>query len=361
MLGALVGSSFFMEYLVALLDRNKDLHFSDIHLAVGVPPAVRVDGKMKSLKESTPPTAEDIDTIVRVAMTERQYRDLQAGGEIDTVFIPVPGMRLRLNAYQERHGVALALRAIRSLPPDAEDLGLPDSLKSAALRPSGLILIVGPAGSGKSTTAAALVEHINAHEERHIITLEESIEYLHENNRSFINQRSVGTGEHSVSFAHALIAALREDPDVISIGDMRDHATMALALSAAETGHLVIAQMHAGTTYQAISRIVSSFSNDEHRHVREQLAQRLIIATAQRLLPMTTGGRTLAMEVLVNTHAIRVQIRENNLQGISDSIRTGRESGMFLLEDHMDELLRRGIIEGETVRRYLGHEEGVTH
>ncbi len=215
-----------------------------------------------------------------------------------------------------------------------------------------MILITGPTGSGKSTTLAALIGHINSKRTDHIITLEDPIEYLHENNQCLIKQREVGDGEDSSSFSQALRSALREDPDVILVGEMRDQETMSLAVSAAETGHLVLSTVHTNNTYQAVNRIIDVFPGAQQDQIRGQLAQNLVGIISQRLIPKCDGGRVVAAEFLINTSAVKTQIRDNKLQMIPNTIKTGRDEGMILLSDYVKMLIENKVIERKEGDRY---------
>lgn len=329
---------------------------SDIHIGVSYAPVIRVDGRIVFLSKFPVVGAEIMEKNIRELFGEERMRRAKSGEEVDMAFSHNDA-RFRVNIYRERRGLNVAMRHIPEAIPAIESLGFLNPygewLAKFVEAPYGLILVTGPTGSGKSTTLAALIGYINTHRTEHIITLEDPIEYLHENNKCLIKQREVGGGEDTRSFSRALRSALREDPDVILVGEMRDQETMALAVSAAETGHLVLSTVHTNNTYQAINRIIDVFPAAQQDQIRGQLAQNLIGIVAQRLIPKSGGGRAIAAEFLNNTNAVKTQIRDNKLQTIPNTIKTSREEGMILLSDYVKMLLDTGIIEKIAGERYL--------
>ena len=291
-------------------------------------------------------------------MDERAKQQLNEHGSVDLAVEIAAGelsSRYRVNIFKQQRGVAAALRPIRRGPPSLRELNLPDHLYELVEFRNGLVLVTGPTGSGKSTTLAALVEHLNHSAERHIITLEDPIEYLYEPERCLIHQREVG--RHVESFAAGLRAALREDPDVILVGEMRDRDTISAALTAAETGHLVLSTLHSGTPWTAIDRMIDVFPADQQRQVRLQLSDVLRSIVSQHLLPSTSPPlRIPAYEMLRVTSGVASQIREDKLHQIQSSIQTGRDNGMVSLERCLAELLRGGQIDAETARA-AAHDE----
>ncbi len=329
---------------------------SDIHIGVSYAPVIRVDGRITFLATFPVVSEEIMEKNIRELFGEECVKSAKEGREVDIAF-SYSGARFRTNIYRERRGLNVAMRHIPEMIPTIESLGFlnpyGELLSRFAEAPYGMILVTGPTGCGKSTTLAGLIGHINTHRREHVITIEDPIEYLHENNQCLIKQREVGSGEDSGSFSQALRSALREDPDVILVGEMRDAETMALAVSAAETGHMVLSTVHTNNTYQAVNRIIDVFPAAQQGQIRGQLAQNLVGIVAQRLLPRRGGGRVLAAEFLNNTNAVKTQIRDNKLQTIPNTIKTSREEGMILLSDYVKLLVDSGMIEKTAGERYI--------
>jgi len=341
--------------IVHLLKLAYSSQASDLHITVGAPPIFRVDGELKRYGQ----------TIVTPAMTEQmartlikpdQYEQFLRRGELDFSF-SVPGVsRFRVNAYMQRSCIGLVARVIPTAVPSLDDLSMPDILRKFAQRPQGLLLVTGPTGSGKSTTLAAIIDYINQNLSRHIITLEDPIEYLHRHGRSIINQREVGFDTNN--FANGLRAALRQDPDVILVGEMRDLETIHTAITAAETGHLVMATLHTSDASQTIDRIIDVFSAHQQPQIRIQLASVLIGIVSQRLFPRAEGkGRIAATEVLVNTPAVANLIRQEKVHQIRSVMQTGKAMGMHTLEMSIHELMQQGLIAAEKAKLYLPEGE----
>jgi len=321
---------------------------TDIHLTAGLPPMLRIAGELFPLLQE-PLTPAMLEEIVRELLTEEQYQRFCTRGQADRAY-GIPGLsRFRVNAYRQRGSPALAIRVIPWEIPSVEDLGLPPVAISLVQRPQGLLVITGPTGSGKTTSLAALVEYLNQTRRLHILTLEDPIEYLHKHRLSMVNQREVGSD--TPSFAQGLRSALREDPDVIMVGEMRDLETMATAISAAETGHLVLASLHTPDAPQTVDRLIDSFPPAQQRQIRLQVASVLLGVIAQRLVPRADGrGLVAAFEVLVNTPAIANLIRSEKIHQIRAAMETGRSQGMQTLQQSLQDLAARGIIDPEIVQ-----------
>ena len=323
---------------------------SDLHLGVGLPPVLRVDGRLE--RTSSPALEpEHLEGFLHEVTTPEQRGQLAASGQVDFSY-GVAGLgRFRVNVFRQRGTIAFAIRVIPTEVPPPDELGIPPALVAAAFAPKGLILVTGPAGSGKSTTLASLIDTINRNAEVHIITLEDPIEYLHRHRRSVVHQREVGTD--TTSFAAGLRAALREDPDVIMIGEMRDLETIATALTAAETGHLVMATLHTIDTAQTVARIVDAFPAGQQNQVRVQLAGCLLAVAAQQLIPRADGrGRVAAFELLLCTPAAANLIREGKLHQLGTVLETGGGLGMVTMQQSLKHLRDSGLItEEEYLRR----------
>lgn len=320
---------------------------SDLHLSVGASPVLRIDGILQfSVQEAM--TCRQTQEIFEAISTKVQQAIFVEKGEIDfTSDFPGYG-RIRVNVFKQRGTVALALRLVNNKIRSLDDLGCPDILKSLAMREHGLVLIAGSAGSGKSTTLAAMIDLINRTKSAHIVTLEDPIEYLHQHHKSIVNQREIYSD--SLSFANGLRAALREDPDVILIGELRDAETMATAITAAETGHLVLATLHTCNAPQAVERIIDAFAPHAQQQIRTQLAMSLEGIVVQRLLKRKDGaGRIPAFEVLLATAAVRSLIREGKTYQLISDMQTGAKWGMRTMEASMKELMLKGLIVGEAV------------
>ncbi|MEN6567056.1 MAG: type IV pilus twitching motility protein PilT [Veillonellales bacterium] len=318
---------------------------SDLHITVGVPPVLRLNGNLIHL-DYPKLLVDDTEALLEEITTEEQRQRFQAQGELDFSFAITGLSRFRVNAFKQRGSVAIVTRVVSETVPTLDQLGHPEVLKALARKSRGLVLVTGPTGSGKSTTLAAMIHLINQERDCHIITLEDPIEYLHRHNRSIVNQREIHADTQS--FANALRAALREDPDVILVGEMRDAETIGTAITAAETGHLVLTTLHTGDAAQTIDRIIDVFPPYQQQQIRLQLSMTLQGIVAQQLLPRLDGtGRVAAMEILVATPAIRNLIREGKSHQIPSVIQTGAKFGMQAMDNSLRDLYRRGLVSQE--------------
>ena len=316
--------------LTTLLLHAAEKKTSDVHLTVGLPPVLRIDGALRDYGD-TPLTDEDLFDAARQLADKGQLEELGATGEVDFAVTFASQIRMRCNIYRQQRHTAMALRLLPMTIPTAEELRLPQILVQQAEKPRGLVIVTGPTGSGKSSTLAALLDHINRTERRHIITLENPIEYVHPRIRSVINQREIGAD--TANFASGLRAALRQDLETIST-----------AVTAAETGHLVFATLHTKSAAATVDRIVDVFPPAQQEQVRIQLAEVLECVISQTLLPRTAGGRVAAFEILVGNSAVRNLIRQNKSYQLISVMQTGRDQGMLLLDDALAELVRSGEI-----------------
>jgi twitching motility protein PilT len=321
---------------------------SDIHLVPGLSPALRVDGELRFLSGSQL-TAQDTSEIACALLEPEHFARLERGTDISATRVVDDRSVLRIHAFRGSGGYTLAIRLLNKRVPTLEVLHLPPVVAALAQRDRGLVIFAGPTGSGKSTSLAAMIENLNCTVARRIIMVEDPIEYRFESNHSLITQREIG--RDAPSFSSALLGALRADPDVIVLGEMRETATMRAALTAAETGHLVLTTLHTGSAVQTIERIIDAFGGSEQSQVRAQLAQSLSAVVCQRLIPRKHGpGRRAAVEVLLVNDAVRTMIRESRTHLIRNAITTGRQSGMQTLEHHVNELVRANEIDGDVAR-----------
>ena len=327
--------------LQAIIQTALDRLASDIHFTVGLPPILRVDGRLRDM-ELPPLTEEDVASAARELCDDAQLETLREKGEVDFACSFRGSSRMRLSVFRERNHTAIALRLLPMKVPTAEELLLPQVLVAQAEKPRGLVLVTGPTGSGKSSTLAALLNHINERARRHIITLESPIEFVYPRAQSIINQREIGADTHS--FASGLRAALRQDPDVILVGEMRDLETIGTAITAAETGHLVFATLHTKSATNTIDRIIDAFPSEQQEQIRTQLADVIECIVGQALIPRIGGGRVAAFEVLVATPAIRSLIRQNKTFQITGMMQTGKKQGMQLLDDAIAALVRQRMV-----------------
>jgi twitching motility protein PilT len=327
-----------------LIEIARQLRASDLHVTVGLPPVVRINGQLIRFK--TPPlTGDDVVEIIGGVITENERREIEETWQADFSYQSPSGDRYRCCVVKQRLGFDLVMRVVNRNVPPFDSLGFPPELKRLVEHTQGLVLVTGPVGSGKSTTLAALIEEINRNRQDHIVTLEDPIEYVFEPKGCQITQREIPT--HSKSFAAALRAALREDPDVIMVGEMRDLETISLAITAAETGHLVLGTLHTNNAARTIDRVLDVFPYDQQEQIRVTVSESLKGIISQQLVPTADGkGRVVALEVLIKNSAIEACIRESKTYLIPGIIQTGRKVGMKLMDDSLMELLRAGKISG---------------
>lgn len=333
-----------MQSLAELLELTVKEGASDLHLTVGISPIIKVNGKLVRLEHEIL-RPEDTEAYAREILQDA-YEKYDAIGEYDTSYSIHGKGRFRVNIYKQRNSTALAIRVISLDMPTLDKLGYPDTLKDICNLKRGLVLVTGPTGSGKSTTLAALINEINSNRESHIITIEDPIEFLHKHNKSIVNQREIG--KDTLSYERALKAALREDPDVILIGEMRDLETISTAITAAETGHLVFSTLHTIGAAKTIDRIVDVFPPHQQEQIKIQLASVLQTIISQQLVETVDGDRTAALEIMVATPAIKNLIREGKTHQIESSIQTGSKYGMRTMDMELANLYREGVITQET-------------
>ena len=326
-----------METLIALLKKAHYKEASDVHLVAGSSPVFRVDGKLMPEKEDRL-MPEDTMEMARAILTDKLWDQLQEVREVDLSY-GIPGVsRFRVNIFYQRSAISLAFRVIPRDIPTIDSLGIPQKLKDLVKKPHGLFLVTGPTGSGKSTTLASMIDYMNHEMNRHIITLEDPIEYLHSHNKCIIEQREVGFD--TISFKDGLRASLRQDPDVILVGELRDLDTIQTAITAAETGHLVLGTLHTQDTTGTIDRIIDVFPVHQKNQVRTMLANVLIGVMSQRLFPtLNTKGRVAATELLINNAAIKNLIRNEKMHQIPNVLQTSKDQGMHTMEMDMRQLI----------------------
>src|SRR6266542_2667575 len=326
-----------------LLEHMVERNASDLHVTTGTPPAIRVRGEVQRLEGYDSLTSEDTQQLLYRILSSEQQKQLELKRQLDFSY-SIPGLaRFRVNVYFQRESIAAAFRLIPDELKTLEELGIPASLHQLAEKPRGIVLITGPTGSGKSTTLAALIDEINRNRSEHILTVEDPIEFLHRHKRCIVNQREIGPD--ATSFAEALRAALRQDPDVILVGEMRDLETIATALTAAETGHLVLATLHTQSAPGTIDRIIDVFPAEQQGQIRTQLAASLEGVVTQTLLPTLDGrGRVPALEVLLPDDAVRNLIRQGKVEQIYSVMQTSTSRGMQTMEQSLADLTIRRVI-----------------
>lgn len=330
------------ELLEIVLERNG----SDLHIAAGIPPVIRVDGNLiPTPYESCQPL--DIQQMMYAILTDEQIQRFESTWELDFSYALQKRARYRVNIFRDKGSVAASLRLIPTKIPTLQDLGMPPILEKLTHTKRGLILVTGPTGSGKSTTLAAMINHINLNRSEHIITIEDPIEYLHSHKMSVINQRELGTD--TKSFPNALRASLREDPDIILVGEMRDLETTQLAISAAETGHLVFATLHTNSAASSVDRMVDIFPPGQQAQIRLQLSNNIQAILAQQLIPRATGsGRVAVQEIMIATAAVRNLIREAKAHQITSVIQTSAQVGMITTDQALRDCYLKGVISFES-------------
>jgi twitching motility protein PilT len=350
----------FNEILKIMVDRKA----SDLHLIAGLHPALRVRGELVPLTEIERFTPASVKDLIYSVLTTHQKNmfenDPESRNELDFGY-GIPGVgRFRFNVHVSRGSVAASVRALADRIPGLEELGLPDSAREFTRAKRGLVLVTGPTGSGKSTTLAALIDAVNTNRRDHILTIEDPIEYIHNSKMSYVTQREVGGTGDTLSFRNALKYALRQDPDVILIGEMRDYETIGIAITSAETGHLVFGTLHTASAAQTVSRIVDVFPTDQQPQVRTQLASTIVGVISQILLPAKDGqGRIMACEIMTANPAIRNNIRAGKVEAINQTLQTSSAEGMQTMDQSLTKLCREGKIDYETAKPYI--YERTTH
>ncbi|HVP39990.1 MAG TPA: type IV pilus twitching motility protein PilT [Candidatus Saccharimonadales bacterium] len=337
----------------------KEQGASDLHVAAGAPPMIRLNGELQPV-EPEPLTADLVEDLLLEIMREEVRAEFQRENSVDFSY-EVPGVvRMRANIYRHRDGLAAAFRMLPTQILTVEQLGLPPQVLQLTERTKGLVVVTGPPGTGKSTTLAAMIDHINATRHHHIITVEDPIEFVHRNKACLVNQREVG--RHTPSFASALRAALREDPNVILVGEMRDLETMELAVTAAQTGTLVFGTLHTPSAAQTVDRIIDSFPVEQQQQIRSMLGDSLQGVVAQRLVKRADGrGRVAALEILICTPAIASHIRDRKTFQIPSVMQTSKREGMQLLDDALGALVRERVVALEDALAFASSREAVEH
>ncbi len=327
---------------------------SDLHLSAGQPPLLRVHGDLRRIEVATL-SPDDVQRLIREVMTEEHRAAFEKNLELDFAYTLDQTLRFRVNAFVQNRGEGAVFRAISNRIPTMASLALPDVIRQFAEGEKGLVLVTGPTGSGKTTTLAAMIDHLNESQPGHLLTLEDPIEFVHTPKRCLVNQREVGRQTHS--FAAALRSALREDPDVILVGELRDLETTSLAMTAAETGHLVLATMHTSSAPKTVDRIIDIFPSEQHAQIRGMLAESLLGVVSQMLVKKRGGGRAAALEILVGTPAVRNLIREGKTHQIPSSMQVGGKSGMQTMEAALVGLVTRGVIDLAEARARMPSSE----
>lgn len=352
-----------MAEIDTLLKRAVEVGASDLHCAVGSQPICRIHGELEKLKDMSPLTEPDARKQFSEIMTEEQVAKFEKLNDIDFAYDVHNVGRFRVNVFVQVRGAGAVFRIIPEQIVPLEDLNLPRAVSDFTRLTRGLVLVTGPTGNGKSTTLASMLDHINRHRKTHIITIEDPLEFIHQNKNSLINQREIGS--HSESFSSALRAAFREDPDVVMIGEMRDLETISLAITAAETGHLVFGTLHTGSAAKTVDRIIDVFPTEQQAQVRTQLSESLNGVISQQLLKRVDGsGRVAAVEILIGVPALGHLIREGKTYQIPSIIQTGKREGMQTMDQAIVDLLKQGqispeeahekCVDRETFHRYLG-------
>ena len=337
-----------------LLDFTAENGASDLHLSSGLPPLVRISGDIEELN-SPPLSAAEVYAMIESITNEEQYKIFRERWDFDMSYQHGTKARFRINLFEQTRGPGMVCRIIPSKIPSLDELGAPPSFKAICQQPRGIVLVTGPTGCGKSTTLAAMINEINISRKAHILTVEDPVEFVHQPKQSLINQREVKV--HTKNFASSLRAALREDPDIILVGEMRDAETIGLALSAAETGHLVFGTLHTSSAAKTVDRVVDVFPASEQAMVRAMFAESLRAVVSQMLLKKIGGGRVAVHEIMIATPSIRNLIRENKVPQMYSAIQTGSGAGMQTLDQGLKILVQDGIIDQETALRVAVKKE----
>lgn len=339
-----------------ILKKAVELKGSDVHISVGITPMIRIDGHIVPLEGYDKLSTEDTKSLCYSFLSPEQLKKLETNGETDFTYSISGTGRFRVNVFKQRGSYSAVLRVLAQKIPTIDEMGLPQVLKELALKPRGLILVTGPTGSGKSTTLASMIDYINANRRGHILTLEDPIEYLHKHNRCIVNQREIG--EDSRSFTTALRAALREDPDVILVGEMRDLETISIAVSAAETGHLVLSTLHTVSSAQTVDRMIDMFPSNQQQQIRVQLAGVMQGIISQQLMRiMGSTGRIAALEILLFNDAIRNVIREGKTHQINSMMQTSIAQGMMPMDYALSILVKNKKITNQDAMLHCSDPE----
>jgi len=337
-----------------LLNLARAERASDIHITAERNPLFRVDGSLCDSNQVF--SLEEKRLLILSLLTDKQRAEFDAGGDIDTSYEMPDGTRYRVNAFHQQDKPAAAIRLLNNTIPTFDELNLPEALRSLADLPRGLILVTGPTGSGKSTTLAAMIDYVNARKACHILTIEDPVEYVYTQKQALIHQREVGRDVKS--FSSALRSAMREDPDVILVGEMRDHETISAAITAAETGHLVLSTLHTTGAATTVDRIIDVFPPHSQQQIRTQLASTLKGVVTQTLIPRAgMPGRVAAFEIMIGTDAVSSLIREGKGHQINSVIQTGKREGMILLDDYLAHLVRSGVVTLEAAKEKAQHKQ----
>jgi twitching motility protein PilT len=344
--------------IFSLLRTGKSRRASDLHMVAGSPTVFRIDGCLEPANGVTPLTAEDINEAFLQLTTPEEREHFHRHLELDFGYTLPDVGRMRCNAAQQRGSISLAVRLLPPKIPTLDELELPPICKELAMKPRGLVIVTGPTGSGKSTTLAAMIQHLNFNETRHVVTIEDPIEYVHSSTKCAVTQRQLGTD--TLSFANALKHILRQDPDVILVGEMRDPDTADAVLTVAETGHFILTTGHAPSATQAMERVIDLFPPHQRHLAQTRLASLLVAALCQVLVPRADGsGRIAAIEIMLGNPAVKSLIREGKLYQLPNVIRTHRDIGMISLDEALVSLYLKGTITGETVLAYCNDRQEV--
>lgn len=345
------------ESVAKILAIAKQAGASDVHITVGIPPKMRVNGNLITIGTERLLPSDTLEMAVAV-MNDKQKKHFEEKGEVDMSFAIAGEGRFRVNVYKQRGSIAMAFRLVDTTVPSPEVLGVPNSVIDLYQKKRGLILVTGPTGSGKSTTLAAIIDKINNNREAHVITLEDPIEYLHQHKKAIVNQREIGLD--TMSYANALRAALREDPDVILVGEMRDFETISVAITAAETGHLVLSTLHTIGAASTVDRVIDVFPPHQQQQIRVQLANVLEAVISQQLVPLVGGkGRVAAFEVMHTNPAVRNLIREGKTHQLTSVMQTNRKAGMMTMDDALVQLFNEYKIDREMAIQFAQDAESM--
>ena len=344
-----------MKTLKSYFEEAVTKNASDLHLVAGEKPVIRIEGELVEIEDKDLP-GKELTTALFALLTVEQKKRFEEELELDLGY-EFDGVRFRLNLHQQEGGIALAARVIPQEIPSPKDLRFEPTLLNLTNLMDGLVLVVGPTGHGKSTTLASMIEEINKTRKAHIITVEDPIEFVFDDKLSLIEQREIGVD--TKSFANALKHVLRQDPNVILVGEMRDPETIATVLTAAETGHLVFSTLHTASAAEAVERIVDVFEGSKQKQILIQLGAVLRGIVAQQLLPSTNGKRVAAREILINTSAVSNLIRENNIAQIPSAIQTGAREGMICMENSLKELVKEGLVDKEVAEKRMGRQKKI--